>query len=94
MSWVIFAFVGYELLIDLSGLDFEQLIAVLGPIAPAIAIIAGFIPGCGPQIMFTTLYLSGGFPLSAQFGNAISNDGDALFPAIAIAPKAALVATL
>ena len=49
---------------------------------------------CGPQIMFTTLYLSGGFPLSAQFGNAIPNDGDALFPAIAIAPKAALVATL
>ena len=42
----------------------------------------------------TTLYLSGALPLSAQFGNAISNDGDALFPAIAIAPKAALVATL
>ena len=52
------------------------------------------IPGCGPQIMFTTLYLSGAFPLSAQFGNAIANDGDALFPAIAVASKAALVATL
>ena len=33
-------------------------------------------------------------PLSTKLGNAISNDGDALFPAIAIAPKAALVATL
>ena len=26
--------------------------------------------------------------------NAISNDGDALFPAIALAPKAALIATV
>ena len=33
-------------------------------------------------------------PLSAQIGNALSNDGDALFPAIAIAPKVAIVATL
>ena len=33
-------------------------------------------------------------PLSAQIGNALSNDGDALFPAIAIAPKVAVVATL
>ena len=44
--------------------------------------------------MVTTLYLSGFVPLSAQIGNAISNDGDALFPAIALAPKAAIVATL
>jgi hypothetical protein len=40
------------------------------------------------------MYLSGIVPLSAQIGNAISNDGDALFPAIAIAPKVAIVATL
>jgi hypothetical protein len=40
------------------------------------------------------LYLSGAIPLSAQIGNAISNDGDALFPAIALSPQVALVATL
>ena len=40
------------------------------------------------------MYLSGMVPLSAQIGNAISNDGDALFPAIAIAPRVAIVATL
>ncbi|MGB1399971.1 MAG: putative manganese transporter, partial [Candidatus Puniceispirillaceae bacterium] len=39
-------------------------------------------------------YLSGYLPLSAQIGNAISNDGDALFPAIALAPGAAVMATL
>ena len=38
--------------------------------------------------------LSGIIPLSAQIGNAVSNDGDALFPAIAIAPRVVVVATL
>ena len=37
--------------------------------------------------------LNGFIPLSAEIGNAISNDGDALFPAIALAPKAAIIAT-
>ena len=41
----------------------------------------------------TTLYVNGVIPFSAQLANAISNDGDALFPAIAIAPKAAILAT-
>ena len=58
------------------------------------AILIGFLPGCGPQFLVTTMYLSGMIPLSAQIGNAISNDGDALFPAIAIAPRVAIVATL
>ena len=58
------------------------------------AIVIGFIPGCGPQILLTTMYLNGVVPLSAQLGNAISNDGDALFPAIAMAPKAAVMATI
>ena len=61
---------------------------------PLIAIIFGFIPGCGPQILITTFYLNGYIPFSAELGNAISNDGDALFPAIALAPKAAVFATL
>ena len=34
------------------------------------------------------------FSASAPLGNAISNDGDALFPAIALAPRAAVMATL
>ena len=58
------------------------------------AVLVGFIPGCGPQVLVTTMYLSGIVPISALIGNAISNDGDALFPAIAIAPRVALIATL
>jgi hypothetical protein len=64
------------------------------PVLPVAAILVGFIPGCGPQIVVTTLYLAGAIPLSAQLSNAISNDGDALFPAIALAPRAAILATL
>ena len=92
--WVIIAFVAYEL-IDLStkGLIFESL-KYFGPFIPLFAIIIGFIPGCGPQIMITSMYVSGQIPMSAQIGNSISNDGDALFPAIAISAKAAIVATL
>ena len=92
--WVIIAFVTYEL-IDLStkGLIFDSL-KYFGPFIPLMAIIIGFIPGCGPQIMITSMYVSGQIPMSAQIGNSISNDGDALFPAIAISPKAAIIATL
>lgn len=61
---------------------------------PLMGLAIGLLPGCGPQILVTSLYLSGVAPLSAQLANAISNDGDALFPAIALAPKAALVASL
>ena len=62
--------------------------------APLIAVLIGFLPGCGPQIIVTTLYIQGVIPFSALAANAISNDGDALFPAIAMTPKAAIIATI
>jgi hypothetical protein len=93
-TWVVFAFIGYELVIATFGLDLGAALTIWAPLVPAMAIVIGLIPGCGPQILVTSLYVSGAVPLSAQLGNAVSNDGDALFPAIAIAPKAALVATL
>jgi hypothetical protein len=93
-TWVVFAFVGYELLVRAFGVDLGATLNVWAPLVPAMAILIGLIPGCGPQVLVTSLYVSGAIPLSAQLGNAISNDGDALFPAIAVAPKAALVATV
>ncbi len=93
-SWVVFAFVGFELLVAVGGIDLAAVFAVWAPLVPAMAILIGLIPGCGPQILVTSFYLSGSVPLSAQLGNAIANDGDALFPALAVAPKAAMVATL
>ena len=92
--WVIFAYLAFEISIYALDIDLKRLFDGWALFTPMIAIIIGFLPGCGPQVLVTTMYLAGIVPLSAQIGNAISNDGDALFPAIAIAPKVALVATL
>ncbi len=93
-AWVITGFLCFELLVYFTGLDLKDLFESLGLMTIALAILIGFIPGCGPQIITTTLYLQGLVPLSAQLANAISNDGDALFPALALAPRASLYATL
>lgn len=93
-SWVILAFLLFELSMHFSGFDLANFFSQWGNLTPLIAVTIGLLPGCGPQIITTSLYLSGTIPLSAQLGNAISNDGDALFPAIAMAPKMALIATL
>lgn len=92
--WVIVAFIAYELLVLWLGLDLKDLFDTWSFALPFIGVLIGFIPGCAPQILVTTAYLNGLVPLSVQLGNAISNDGDALFPAIAMAPKAAFVATI
>ena len=93
-GWVILAFLAYELTVHLGNIDLEAIFKSYYAFVPLIAIVVGFLPGCGPQILVTTLYLNGIIPLSAQIGNAISNDGDALFPAIALHPKAAVKATI
>ena len=93
-GWVILAFLAYELTVHFGGFNLEIIFKSYYILIPFIAILIGFLPGCGPQILVTTLYLNGIIPLSAQIGNAISNDGDALFPAIALHPKAAFIATI
>jgi len=92
--WVVIAFLLFELVIYYTSFDLKILFNNYLIFAPLIAVIIGFIPGCGPQIIITSIYLMGVIPLSAQIGNAISNDGDALFPILAIAPKVGLIATL
>ena len=93
-TWVVCGFLIFESLIYFSSIDLKQVFEVWSSLVPLIAILFGFVPGCGPQILVTTFYLNGFIPFSAEIGNAISNDGDALFPAIALAPKAAIIATL
>lgn len=94
LAWVILAFLIFELSVVWFGLDIAGMLETMGPGLVGLAIVIGFLPGCGPQILVTSLYLNGAVPFSAQLGNAISNDGDALFPAIALSPKAALIATV
>ena len=93
-AWVIAAYLAYEYAYAFFGLDLAGLAEAAWIFIPLLAILVGFVPGCGPQILVTTLYLNGIIPFAALIGNAISNDGDALFPAIALTPRMAVVATL
>ena len=92
--WVIAGFLTYEYAYAFFGLDLEVLAEAAWIFLPILAVLVGFIPGCGPQVLVTTLYLNGIIPFAALIGNAISNDGDALFPAIALTPRMAVIATL
>ena len=93
-TWVISGFLVFEIFMYFTSLDLKIFFDLWLPFVPLVAILFGFLPGCGPQVVVATFYLNGYIPLSAELGNAISNDGDALFPAIALAPKAAILATI
>ena len=92
--WVIAGFLAYEYSYSFLGLDLKVLADAAWIFLPILSVFVGFIPGCGPQVLVTTLYLNGIIPFAALIGNAISNDGDALFPAIALSPRMAIIATL
>ncbi len=95
-TWVFCAYLAYELLVYLLGGD--QVIAGLltstGFVSVLIGAAIGIIPGCGPQVIFVSLYLKGMFPFAALLANAISQDGDALFPLIAMDKKGAFWSTV
>lgn len=92
--WVIGAYLAYDYIVAFAGLDLKSLFESVAPLLPLMGVLVGLIPGCGPQVLVTTLFINGIIPFSALMANAISNDGDALFPAIALNPKAAVAATL
>lgn len=92
--WVILAYLAYDYAAAYAGLDLKALFQTIAPVLPLVGAAIGFIPGCGPQVIVATLYVHGVIPFSTLVANAISNDGDALFPAIALAPRAAVMATV
>lgn len=92
--WVVGAFLAYGIAAGYLGVDVAGWFQAWAPLLPLMGVLVGLIPGCGPQVVVTTLYLTGAVPFSALIGNAISNDGDALFPALAMAPRGAMLATL
>jgi hypothetical protein len=92
--WVIAAYLIYEYSVVIFALDIGALAAAAGILAPIAGALLGLIPGCAPQIVFAGIYAEGAIPFSALTANAISQDGDALFPLMAIDMKAAIVATI
>jgi hypothetical protein len=89
--WVTGAYLAWQLVQSISGFDGSQLAfaGVLGVLAGA---LVGLVPGCAAQIMFTGLYVAGALPMPALLANAVSQDGDALLPLLALDRRAAVVA--
>jgi len=92
--WVLAAYLAYEYPVALLELDVAAAAAAAGILAPVAGAVVGLIPGCGPQIVLAGAYSQGAIPFSALVANAISQDGDALFPLLAIDKKAAIVASI
>ena len=92
--WVVAAFILFELIAIVAPSAATVLSNIPEMAAPSLAVVVGLIPSCGPQVIFTELYLGGHLGFSALIANAISNDGDALFPMLAVAPRAAFFASL
>jgi len=92
--WVFVAYTVYELVVTLGHIDIEGWIQAGGVLAVIVAACIGLIPGCGPQVILVSMYTQGIIPFSAVLANAISQDGDALFPILAMDRKVALHATV
>lgn len=92
-TWVVVAFVGYEVVVATTGVDIATLpsIGLLGVLAGA---LLGLVPGCGPQLVLTGLWAQGALPLSVLAANALSQDGDALIPLLAVDRPAAVLASV
>ncbi len=95
-TWVFGAYLVYELGVYLVGGE-QVVVSTMtstGLASVILGVLIGIIPGCGPQVIFVSLYLKGMFPFAALLANAISQDGDALFPLIAMDRKSAFWATV
>jgi hypothetical protein len=93
--WVVGGYLAYEYGLALTGFDIQALAASAGVLAPIAGALLGLVPGCAAHIVFAQLYaVEEAIPFSALTANAISQDGDALFPLLAIDMKAAIIATI
>ncbi|MCL7417554.1 MAG: putative manganese transporter, partial [Halalkalicoccus sp.] len=92
--WVIGGYLLYEYVVLFGSVDIAAAAAAAGLLAPVGGALVGLIPGCGPQIVLAGVYAEGAVPFSALTANAISQDGDALFPLIAMDKTAAIVASI
>ena len=93
--WVLLAYLVFEFSMLLSGIkesDMSEHGSGVGAVLVAATI--GLIPGCGPQIIAITAYVEGLISFPALVANAISQDGDALFPLLVRHKVASIWATI
>lgn len=96
ITWIFIAYLGYDFIVMLVGGEeyIANLVLYTGIGSVFIGALLGLIPGCGVQILLMSFYLKGNLPLGAVIANSISQDGDALFPIIALDKKSALWASI
>jgi hypothetical protein len=93
--WVMAAYLVFEFSMLFSGMTEADLARYGdGLIAVILAAFIGLIPGCGPQIIAITAYTKDLISFPALTANAISQDGDALFPLLVRHRAASLWATI
>ncbi|MDA8545731.1 putative manganese transporter [Candidatus Poseidoniales archaeon] len=93
--WVMAAYLVFEFSMLFSGMAEADLARYGdGLIAVVLAAFIGLIPGCGPQIIAITAYTKDLLSFPALTANAISQDGDALFPLLVRHRAASLWATI
>jgi hypothetical protein len=92
VCWVAAAFVVVEVAVVTAGVDLAAL-PVLGVVGVLVGSGLGLVPGCGPQLVLTGLYVQGVVPLPMLLANALSQDGDALLPLLVLDRRAALLGT-
>ncbi len=101
-TWVFVAYLIYEVgIYAFGGADYAagelmltEMMLSAGLVSVILGAVIGLIPGCGPQILFVALFTKGMIPFAAVLANAISQDGDALFPLLAIDRKSSFWATV
>ena len=93
--WVLIAYLAFEFGMIASGIseaDLAEQGAGIGAVFVAAAV--GLIPGCGAQIIAISAYVEGVISFPALVANAISQDGDALFPLLVRHKVASIWATI
>jgi hypothetical protein len=92
VCWVAVAFLVVEVAVIAAGVDLAAL-PVLGLAGVLLGAGLGLVPGCGPHLVLTGLYVQGVVPLPMLLANALSQDGDALLPLLVLDRRAALLGT-
>jgi hypothetical protein len=92
--WVAIAYLITTWVISLGGIDLAILVAASGIVGVLIGAGLGLIPGCAVQVVLTGLYTTGIVPFATLAANALSQDGDALFPLVMMDRRSATIATV
>jgi hypothetical protein len=92
--WVAVAYLLTTWVISFGGIDVAAFVAASGIAGVLIGAGIGLIPGCAVQVLLTGLHATGMVPFATLAANALSQDGDALFPLVMMDRRSAAIATV